>query len=168
MVHFIEYWDIQKRRHYNVVGVVGTCIDLDIKSAYTEMLLAHHPDKNGNASTTINSIQEAYKTLIDPELRDQYDDSLKRSIQRQGFNITGDGLDIYCLDDFEMEEEEECKWLKDCPRCQFPKSIKFKESDLIENGTEDGDNGFDIIVQCESCSLWIKVKYYEINEEDDE
>lgn len=165
---YIEDRDIQKRSHYKVLGVVPTCNDLDIKSAYKEMLLAHHPDKKGNASTTINSIQEAYKTLIDPELRDQYDDSLKRSIQRQGFNITGDGLDIYCLDDFEMEEEEECKWLKDCPRCQFSKSIKFKESDLIENGTEDGDNGFDIIVQCESCSLWIKVKYYEINEEDDE
>ena len=165
---YIEDRDIQKRSHYEVLGVVLTCSDLDIKSAYKEMLLAHHPDKKGNASTTINSIQEAYKTLIDPELRDQYDDSLKRSIQRQGFNITGDGLDIYSLDDFEMEEEEECKWLKDCPRCQFPKSIKFNESDLIENGTEDGDNGFEIIVQCESCSLWIKVKYYEINEEDDE
>ncbi|KSA04147.1 uncharacterized protein AC631_00018 [Debaryomyces fabryi] len=132
------------------------------------MLLTHHPDKNGNASTTVNTIQEAYRVLVDPESREKYDESLRRSIQRQGFNISGDGLDIYSLDDFEMVEEEECRWIKDCPRCQFPKSIKFKESDLIENGTEDGENGYEIIVQCESCSLWIKVKYYEDNEEDDE
>lgn len=164
---YIEDRDIQKRTHYEVLGLKPTCNVLDIKSAYKEMLLTHHPDKNGNASTAVNTIQEAYRVLIDPESREKYDESLERSIKRQGFNISGDGLDIYSLDDFEMVEEEECRWTKDCPRCQFPKSMKFKESDLIENGTEDGENGYEIIVQCESCSLWIKVKYYEVNEEDD-
>lgn len=168
MSHYIEDRSIQKRTHYEVLGVSPNCDLSDIKSAYKDRLLAHHPDKNSSGSISIDDIQEAYKVLMDKERRQRYDTSLNKSMQRQGFNITGDGLDIYSLDDFAMHEDDECKWVKDCPRCQFPDSIKFTETDLVENGTEDGEGGFDIIVQCESCSLWIKVKYYEANDNEDD
>lgn len=166
---YIEDNNIQKRTHYEVLGLSPNCGISDIKSSYKNKLLAHHPDKNGSDSITIDNIQQAYKVLIDQEGRERYDESLKKSIQRQGFNITGDGLDVYSLDDFNMfENDSECKWRKDCPRCQYPKSIRVTETDLIEHGTEDGDNGFDIIVQCESCSLWIKVKYYEADDNEND
>lgn len=161
--------------YYEVLGVEPTADTAEIKTAYKERLLNSHPDKqngvNGelkNHENMVITIKEAYKALMDPLRRQEYDETLKKSFQKQGFNINGDGLDSYSLEDFEIvagPNAEEEIWVKDCPRCTFPKSITLTEEDLEENGTDDGQGGFDIIVQCESCSLWIKVKYYATDEE---
>ena len=123
---------------------------------------------NNSTRTTskddINSIQVAFKVLTDEVLRKKYDESLLKSVQRAGFNISGEGLDSYSLDEFELNEEE-LKYYKNCPRCQFPKSIQVSEADL-EHGTADGTGGYNLIVQCDSCSLWLIVNYYEGESED--
>lgn len=115
-------------------------------------------------------MKEAYKTLVDPVLKAEYDESLTRTIQKQGFNLNGDGLDTYGLNEFDIEEDDEeavvVSWSKSCPRCQIAKGMVLSEENLAENGTSDGNGGYDIIVQCSSCSLWIKVKYYEEIETD--
>lgn len=154
------------RTHYNVLGIEPTAGSTQIKAAYKEKLLKTHPDKQLvhllSENGEIDLIQEAYRVLLDSHRREEYDLLLKASVQKQGFNINGDGLDVYSLEDFEtIEKEDEVYWYKDCPRCTFPKSMMLTQLNLVENGTEDGEGGFDIIVQCESCSLWIKVKFFE-------
>lgn len=173
---YIEEADRLARSFYEVLGVEKDASIQEIKKAYREKLLSTHPDKingkvvaNNSTRTTskddINSIQVAFKVLTDEVLRKKYDESLLKSVQRAGFNISGEGLDSYSLDEFELNEEE-LKYYKNCPRCQFPKSIQVSEADL-EHGTADGTGGYNLIVQCDSCSLWLIVNYYEGESEDD-
>ena len=158
----MSYIDNISQSYYEVLGVTPKSETAEIKAAYREKLLSNHPDKIGSTASehAITLIKEAYQTLNDGSKREDYDESLQKSIQRQGFNISGDGLDTYSLNDFEVDEDL-LVWLKNCPRCQAPASISLSEDDLENNGTDDGMGGYDIIVQCLSCSLWIKVKYYE-------
>ncbi|EMG51082.1 JJJ3 Diphthamide biosynthesis protein 4 [Candida maltosa Xu316] len=147
--------------YYEVLGVTPESTIPEIKQAYKLKLLSSHPDKIENVSAQIDIplIKQAFTTLIDPTSRKTYDQQLLESTKLSGFNINGGGLDIYSLDDFEFLEDQE-KWIKACPRCTSQNSICLTETDL-EKGTPDKDGGFDIIVQCNSCSLWIQVKYYE-------
>lgn len=141
---------------YNLIGVTSTSTFSQIKSAYRQKLLHTHPDKvGGNAK--IDSIKNAYHILKDPVTRKEYDDSFQRLTKINGFNANGDGLDLVDLDDFKYKD---ARWLLDCPRCNIVDGIVLSEDDL-ELGTKDGLGGFNVVVQCESCSLWIKVAYQE-------
>jgi molecular chaperone DnaJ len=65
-----------KRDYYEVLGVVRTASEQEIKSAYRKMALQHHPDRNpGNseAEETFKEAAEAYAVLSDPQKRAQYD-----------------------------------------------------------------------------------------------
>lgn len=159
-------YSIMQRTYYEILGVEYSSSEVDIKKAYRSKLLNTHPDKidNVDAQHEIPLLKEAYTTLIDPELRRKYNESLKTGSLLKGYNINGGGLDLYNLEDFEFDEET-IKWTKDCPRCHFPNGISLEESDLEENGTKDNEGGYDIIVQCNSCSLWIQVKYYDADED---
>lgn len=146
---------------YHVLGIPSTASTGDVKDAYRRCLLATHPDKVGDnsaSSTLIARIQEAYTALCDPVRRAEYDAMLANSVKQQGFILTGDGLDTYTLDSF---EESEYVWRRHCPRCQSRHSIELSEQALEQHGTPDGCGGYEVIVQCSSCSLWIKVLYEE-------
>lgn len=147
--------------YYQVLEITPEATVAEIKHAYKIKLLSSHPDKTDNVSAQVDIplIQKAFTTLIDPTSRKEYDLTLLESTKLSGFNINGAGLDIYSLDDFDFNDDEEV-WNKNCPRCTALHSMTLTETDL-EKGTPDKDGGFDIIVQCNSCSLWIQVKYYE-------
>lgn len=147
--------------YYQVLEITPETSTAEIKQAYKLKLLSSHPDKTENISAQVDIplIKQAFTTLIDPTLRKEYDLSLLESTKLSGFNINGAGLDVYSLDDFDFDEDKEV-WNKNCPRCTAHYSMSLTESDL-EKGTPDKDGGYDIIVQCNSCSLWIQVKYYE-------
>lgn len=155
--------------YYEVLAVSPDADLLQIKKAYREKILHAHPDKasstgssaidGAHTSSSVSLIKEAYDTLSDAASREQYDIDLVKTVQTQGFNLNGDGLDSYSLESFDFDEAREF-WMKNCPRCQAPSSIKLTEQDL-EQGTDDGEGGLELVVQCGSCSLWIKVKYME-------
>lgn len=149
------------RSHYDVLGIPSHATQDDIKQAYKEKLFAAHPDKSVPTNdTTVNAIQNAYATLRDPQSRRQYDGEFKQQVAKKGFDVTGDGLDTYLLDVFEEKDTgTEFTWHMDCPRCLSEGSIVLLETDLDECGTGDGEGGLMIVVQCHSCSLWIKVSY---------
>lgn len=157
---------------YEILSVGPDADIQEIKKAYRRKILQTHPDKASGLtndvetpSNTVSLIKEAYDTLSDPALREKYDQDLTKAAQTQGFNLSGDGLDTYSLESFEYNDSNEL-WLKTCPRCQAPCSIKLVEEDL-EQGTDDGEGGLELVVQCGSCSLWIKVKYMEEEEEEE-
>ncbi|MFI5363204.1 MAG: J domain-containing protein [Elusimicrobiota bacterium] len=65
---------------YVVLGVPRGAPDEEIKLAYRELALIHHPDRNpGNAAAArkFMLVKEAYETLTDPNERRLHDQELK-------------------------------------------------------------------------------------------
>jgi curved DNA-binding protein CbpA len=68
------------RDWYAVLGVPRGAPDAEIKLAYRELALIHHPDRNpGNAAAAKKFllVKEAYETLLDPNERRLHDQELK-------------------------------------------------------------------------------------------
>src|SRR5258707_12120566 len=71
-----ETMAINKRDYYEVLGVVRTATEQDLKSAYRRLAHQYHPDKNqGDAGSEekFKEAAEAYAVLSDPEQRQRYD-----------------------------------------------------------------------------------------------
>ena len=67
---------MSKRDYYEVLGVVRTASDSDIKSAYRRLAMKHHPDRNPGdhaAEEQFKEAAEAYAILADAEKRSLYD-----------------------------------------------------------------------------------------------
>jgi molecular chaperone DnaJ len=67
---------VSKRDYYEILGVVKTAGDVEIKSAYRKLAIKHHPDKNPGDHTAEDKFKEcseAYAVLADPEKRALYD-----------------------------------------------------------------------------------------------
>ena len=147
----------------------------DIKHAYRQTLLAHHPDKSGGplpsipqadgASSratrpkpSIDEITLAYKTLISATLRAEYDKSL---LVARSKNVLPDGLrgqafqtglETVDLDDFTYDKEKN-EWAREC-RCGQMQGYRITEREL-EAAEKDGE----VAVGCYGCSLWLNVVF---------
>lgn len=67
---------MSKRDYYEVLGVIRTASDQEIKSAYRRLAVRFHPDKNpGDASAEekFKEAAEAYGVLADADQRQRYD-----------------------------------------------------------------------------------------------
>ncbi|MCA9697550.1 MAG: J domain-containing protein, partial [Myxococcales bacterium] len=67
------------RTHYEILGVDEEASADEIKSAWRRLVFCSHPDKNPcdlDADVKFRRIDEAYRTLADPELRADYDRQL--------------------------------------------------------------------------------------------
>lgn len=155
---------------YEILGVESSASQSEIKQAYRQQLLAIHPDKTLGQSSIdsaiIGDLKEAYGVLLNDVLRNEYDKQLLEKAKKLGMNADGLGLDQYSLDAFEVNEVEGI-WSMACPRCETEGGMELNEEDL-ENGTADGEDGLQLALQCQSCSLWIKVKYYMGDDDDDD
>ena len=77
---------------YDVLGVLETATDREIKAAYRKQSLQHHPDKVSGeeekvaATKRFTEIAEAYEILSDDEKRGKYDrgEEIKPEGQQQG------------------------------------------------------------------------------------
>ncbi|KAB5594573.1 DnaJ domain-containing protein [Ceratobasidium theobromae] len=69
--------------YYTILGVAKAAGSPEIRQCYRAALLKVHPDKSqvlhewNSAAIAISQIQEAYRTLSDPVLREKYDQLLK-------------------------------------------------------------------------------------------
>jgi molecular chaperone DnaJ len=64
------------RDYYAILGVDRDASETEIKKAYRQLALQHHPDRNpGNkqAEERFKELSEAYAVLSDPDKRSQYD-----------------------------------------------------------------------------------------------
>jgi len=93
-----------KRDYYEVLGVVKTAVDDDIKKAYRKLAMQHHPDRNpGNpeAEGKFKEIHEAYEVLISVEKRQIYDRHGHAGLEGRGPAGQGGGVNFQDLiDDF--------------------------------------------------------------------
>ena len=65
-----------KRDYYEILGVKQNASDAEIKKAYRQFALRHHPDRNpddAEAERRFKEGAEAYEALSDPSKRTQYD-----------------------------------------------------------------------------------------------
>lgn len=67
----------RRKDYYAVLGIPKTATSNQIKKAYRDLALKHHPDKNPNnrevAERKFREVAEAYEVLSDKERRKQYD-----------------------------------------------------------------------------------------------
>jgi len=78
--------ELKKRDYYDVLGVARGADDAEIKKAYRQLAMKHHPDRNPgdkDAEERFKEAAEAYSVLADEEKRARYD--------RHGFAGVGSG-----------------------------------------------------------------------------
>jgi molecular chaperone DnaJ len=66
---------VEVKDHYSILGLTPSASQADIKRAYRTKAHELHPDKNPDdpyASIQFNAIKEAYETLSNPTLKEQY------------------------------------------------------------------------------------------------
>jgi molecular chaperone DnaJ len=92
-----------KRDYYEVLGVARGASSEDIKKAYRQMALRHHPDRNPGdkeAEERFKEAAEAYSVLIDVQKRSVYDRFGHDGLRGQGFQGFS-GFDSSVFEDFE-------------------------------------------------------------------
>jgi molecular chaperone DnaJ len=85
---------------YRILSVPRDASAEDIKKAYRQMALRHHPDRNPGspeAEERFKEAAEAYSVLADPEKRSLYDRFGADGLRGQGFS----GFDSAVFEDFE-------------------------------------------------------------------
>lgn len=172
--------------HYEVLGLAQRSPDQvskdTIKAAYRTALLQHHPDKRAavqhyeNSRPSISSLRSgpekpptfsidqislAYKILVDPIARADYDRKLQLSATAKDSLIrdfaVNSGIDIFDLEELTYDKSTS-SWHKPC-RCG--KGYLVSEEQL-EREASHGE----IYISCEGCSLWIQV-LFEVEEPPD-
>lgn len=155
-------------------------IPIIIKQAYHRALLRHHPDKAPQAlktpsrtsipsssstqtTFTIDQITTAYTTLSSPTLRAEYNTHIRTardSANHPAQSTFQTGIETIDLDDLDYSDSD-ARWFKPC-RCGNERGFTFGESDL----EEAGDLG-ELIVGCQDCSLWLRVCFAVVEDDDD-
>jgi molecular chaperone DnaJ len=64
---------MSKRDYYEVLGVSKNASADEIKKAYRQAAIKHHPDKEGGDESKFKEINEAYDVLKDAQKRQRYD-----------------------------------------------------------------------------------------------
>ncbi|KAK4136337.1 hypothetical protein BT67DRAFT_343878, partial [Trichocladium antarcticum] len=131
------------------------------------------------AAYTIDQISTAYAALSRPGQRAAYDRALVLSLQasRAGTATASSfqtGIETVDLDDLSSEEvvpsrgagreageEDATRWYRSC-RCGNPRGYLFGEADL-----EDAADLGELMVGCADCSLWLRVHFAVVDEDED-
>ncbi len=90
-----------KKDYYEILGVVRTCTEVEIKSSYRKLAMKYHPDRNPGdkeAEIRFKECAEAYEVLSDPHKRQRYDQFGHQGVQGQAHDYSGmDAGDIFSM-----------------------------------------------------------------------
>ncbi|MBW1642430.1 MAG: molecular chaperone DnaJ [Deltaproteobacteria bacterium] len=87
-----------KRDYYEVLGVNRDASDDELKSAYRQLALKYHPDRNPDnkeAEENFKEASEAYEVLRDSQKRSVYDQFGHQGLEGSGFQGFGGFEDIF-------------------------------------------------------------------------
>jgi diphthamide biosynthesis protein 4 len=166
--------------HYEILDLPGgisttTAISAQtLRTAYRRALLRNHPDKSSakNLATTtadsiysIDQITQAYTILSEQSSRAAYDKELRlRGHTNDKYGVESrekfhTGVETIDLDDLEVDEKRGI-WYRTC-RCGDDHGFLIAEQDLEEAAGEG-----ELDVGCRGCSLWLKVLFGVMDDED--
>ena len=80
------------KNYYDTLGVKTSATQDEIKRAYRKLASQHHPDKGGDVAK-FQEIEQAYRTLSDPQARAQYDNP-QPDFGNFGFHSQNTGFDF--------------------------------------------------------------------------
>jgi DnaJ-class molecular chaperone len=159
--------------YYQILQITPTSLNSQkdpaqaLKRAYHRALLIHHPDKKNQASKsppviTIDQISTAYAVLSSPQQRAEYDNLLLTQSQSLSPSLPTfqTGIENIDLDDLDFDAKAG-EWFRSC-RCGNPRGYRFGEIDL----EEAADYG-EVMVGCADCSLWLRVHFAVVDEDDE-
>lgn len=88
-----------KKDLYKILGVIDSAESVVIKASYKALMMIYHPDRNEDKEYSLKKsieISEAYKVLIDPNKRRDYDiKKLKYTAESSGGEIISE---LYLLE----------------------------------------------------------------------
>jgi DnaJ-class molecular chaperone len=176
--------------YYEILSITPSSLDSQkdpsqaLKRAYHRALLIHHPDKRKHVSPsptslppsplppsspsssviTIDQISLAYATLSSPSSRSAYDRFLLTTTQSSPLaseqeNHFQTGIQDVDLDDLDFDSDGG-EWFKAC-RCGNDRGYRFEERDL-EDAAEFGE----VMVGCQDCSLWLRVRFAVVDDDE--
>lgn len=151
---------IEFPNHYKILELSSTwaqVTDHDVKLAYRRALLLHHPDRSNSTKAsqpTIDQITLAYKTLLNPSTRFEYDRALAAKAHSGDITsqVSHPGLEYVDLDDLVYDEGQKV-WYRSC-RCGKERAYVIAEEEL-EESAEHGE----LLIGCQGCSLWLRVMF---------
>lgn len=73
-----------KRNYYEILGLEPDATPAEVKRAYRNLVVKHHPDKGGSAEL-MSELNEAYECLSDPDRRKHYDEC-GHDVERSSFD----------------------------------------------------------------------------------
>lgn len=80
--------------YYQTLGVKRGASDAEIKKAYRSMAMKYHPDRGGDEKK-FKEVEEAYRTLSDPEKRQMFDMGVDPNRQQGGFRQQGSPFEFH-------------------------------------------------------------------------
>ena len=146
---------ILKETHYGVLGIERNANLDEIRMAYKEAILQYHPDKKhskgleNDASVRVDTncfirIQEAWNVLKDPIKRKEYDIQIELKMAGEQI-VANETVSVHEMSQRTVEGSTSILiW-----RCRCGGEYQILEEDL-----KDCE---DILVPCDTCSLFIQV-----------
>lgn len=124
------------REAYKILGVSESTNEEDIKKAYRDLVIKHHPDKKGGDEGKMKQINEAYQTIQNPTPQQQ----------EIGFDFGGFGFGS--ISDIFSRMNNINQHQKDIEPPRISVSISFRESVLGCNKRVK----YNRLIKCNSCN----------------
>jgi DnaJ-class molecular chaperone len=127
----------KNKNYYKILGVSNKATSKEIRKAYYSLSFKHHPDRGGDA-IIFSEMTEAYDTLMDSDIKSEYD---LKSKWGNNYNEYYEFFDV----DFDVSYENEKDKLE-----KFKKNEVYNIQIEVDN-TFDGSLEYERWVKCKSC-----------------
>ena len=156
---------------YEILKCSQESSEEELKKAYHQLLLVHHPDKQNDANNLDDffRIQWAYKLLSDRNRRSEYDSLLKQAnLKEKADSLISEDDEsssthlLLMNKDFEFDSDK-AEYSRQCRCGSFYVLTKQLVKDLLEssidgqNSKQELKNSLVICLECDTCSLCVNV-----------